>query len=79
MTDAIDHLHTVIDTFNCHKARIIYSAFFFGNVISQYNQPIFLSAMLYYVFNTANVVFLTFSYICAFLLCLGIESNLGPK
>ena len=78
MTDVIDQLHTVIDTFNCHKTRIRYASFF-GNVISQYNQPIFLSAMLEYVFNRANVVFLTFLYICAFLYCLGIESNLGPR
>ena len=69
---SIDQWPTAIDTFNCHK-RVTRYVSFSNNV----NGSHFLSMMLYYVVNGANIIILEFVYIFIFLLCHGnIKSNL---
>ena len=72
---SIDLWRAAIGNFNCHK-RVTRCVSFSKNVNSSH----FLSMMLYYVVNEANIIVVTFVYIFTFLLCHGdIQSNLGRK
>ena len=74
MMVSTDQWHPAIGTFNFHK-RVSRCVSFSNNV----NSPHFLSVMLHYVVNGANII-LAFLYIFIFQLCHGdIESNPGPK
>ena len=75
MMVSIDQWRAATGTFNCHK-RVTRCVSFSNNVSSSH----FLSMMLYYVVNGANIIILACLCIFTFLLCHGdIESNLGPK
>ena len=63
---SIDQWRAAIGNCNCHK-RVTRCVSFSNNV----NNSHFLSVMLYYVVNGANIIILTFLYIFTFLLCHG--------
>ena len=69
---SIDQWRAAIGTFNYHK-RVTRCVSFCNNV----NRSHFLSMILYYVVNGANIIILEFLYIFIFLLCHDdIELNL---
>ena len=75
MMVSIDQWRAAIGTFNCYK-RVTRCLSFSNNVNSSH----FLSMMLYYAVNEANIITLAFVYIFTFLLGhADIESNMGPK